>query len=650
MTDFENKIKSILEGPIPFDELPQSSHYLRSKDKLIMLKRAVDKDVEAIKDMLNNMSWKKITFEISLTTYVPILPNTILTAMKKLFKGTSPGSQSEIAQKFPSEWKSMVKQAALDHFCTDSYSFKGSGMTRSYIYMKIDNGSNRTHFPNGGISQNLRKTGLGKKLYRALIEQKPWVQTNSAGTTAKDWMWASLTHQQFKPNGSRDKDAEIYSFRISDSLYAVSTTRQDNIVAGYNIINDNISDKSKLATKELRIANQLGIDEDFVKLCKANKRTNDKAQLVVSWLAPTAADLRAAKAAERERKKAEEARKKEEQKRLNRLLKDRLKAFCGVTKIEDLSSDWDVGDYIVLKQYLLQADYRDLPVRKVTGKRNGTYYAYKETDTQQNDSRRTDDKTLWVKALPPAVGSDYPPGIMGVDVNARRRGFSSSTDTTTSTPETETETSTLSNYNFQSVFPNEVDAAITNILEFTNPERKRFLRQHGSEDLYILNSDKLGDAYKFNGVPIFGYFINNNNIYNTKTMEKTDDNVGPLSIEIFKENSTKYRRSQLEDKRELNEGDLVFIKMHSKFFGYVAKVMGTALTNRGDKYVYLRVPGAGRNNRLTLTPRALDKLTPVNNESVQPVVVESKKSIPMFEMKVSDNFISYLKQVQELNI
>lgn len=639
MSNLENKIKSIFEkSPIPFDEIPQDSHYLRGKDKSIMLKRVIDVDVNAIKKMLSKMSWKKIKFNISGDTYTPVLPTPIINEIKKLYAGESPASTSEMALKFPSDFLDKAQEAARLHFCTGSYSFKGTAITSSNIYMNID-GSNRTHFPNGGISDQLRNTGLGKKLYRAIIEKNPWVQTNSAGTEVKNWMWASLTHQQFKADGTRDKDAEIFSFRFGSGLYAVSTTRPDKIEAGYDIINK-ISDKSKLMTKELRIENGLGIDEDFIELCKANKETNPKAQQVVSWLDTSPEDLRRAEEAEEQRQAAERERRAAEERRLNGLLGDRLQAYCGVSEIENLSSDWDLGDWITIRLYLLQQDFSDLPVRKVTKQDGDTYYAYKPTDTSETDSRRTSNKADWVKALPPAIGSNYPPGIMRTPANAARRpnvGSGPRIPTPTNTGSTTTNNDNIRNV--QGLFPNSASAEKENVLQFTNPERKRFLRDNGSPEIYIPKYNKLSIQYKYDEQAIFGYFIKPNYIFNSKTMEYIDNNTEHNNIII--NSCNKYLRSQLEDKRELSEGDLVFIKMHSKYFGYVAKVMGTALTNRGDKYVYLRVPGAGRSNRLTLTPRALDKLTLINDDTN-----ESKIN----NLTSTPNFNKYLEKIKESKI
>lgn len=628
----EKKITNIFEAPIPWDELPRSGHYLSGKDDTIMTKRVIMGEINKIKDALKKMSWKKINWERSGSDYYPILPTAIITMMNSLLNGRNAIFQSEIATKNPTAFKETVKILFTGNFSTNSYNFKGvTGLGSYYIHMKIDS-SDRTHFPNSGINENLRNTGLGKKLYRGLIEQAPngWVQTNSGGTEIKNWMWAALSHEQYDDNGRRDKDAEIYSFRFGDSLYAISTTKplEEILRNGYTVINK-ISDKSTLATKETRLANNIGIDGDFIALCKRNK-TNQYASQILSWVNISSRDAaRIAREAEKRRL--------EEEKRKNALLKDRLKAYCGVTKISDLSSDFEEGDWIVVKSYLLQHDYQGLPVRKVTKVGN----TWKATALSgQHAQRETTNKTDWVKALAPAVGSDYPPGTNGVPANTSRRRNSSprgprntnntATTNSTQTP-TSTEYSTITMYlNDNNVFSGNNSAEKDRIYNFSNIERRRFRNTYFNDNdvIWVPQQQFLNINYKINNNAIFGFCINTTYVTNTKTME-VSQSLEPNIINNIKSMCTEYKLKTVE-KRELSDGDLVLIIQHGKFFGYVAKVMGTSLTTRGDKYIYLRVPGATR-DRLTLTPQSIKKLVPVTNESIRNENVNLEKQTPNFD-------------------
>lgn len=630
----KKKITNIFEAPIPWDELPRTGHYLSGKDDIIMTKRIIMGEINKIKDALKKMSWKKINWERSDNLYYPILPTTIITMMNSLLNGSNAIFQSEIATKNPTAFKDNVRNLFIANLSTGSYNFKGvTGLGNYFIHMKIDS-SNRTHFPNSGINENLRNTGLGKKLYRGLIEQAPdgWVQTNSDGTEIKNWMWAALSHEQYDDNGRRDKDAEIYSFRFGDSLYAISTTKPlDQILRnGYTVINK-INDKSTLATKETRLANNIGIDGDFIALCKRNK-TNQYASQVLSWVNISSRDAaRIAREAEKRRL--------EEEKRKNALLKDRLKAYCGVTKISDLSSDFEEGDWIVVKSYLLQHDYSNLPVRKVT-KVGNTWKAYRPSN-ENSDVRETTNKTDWVKALAPAVGSDYPPGTNGVPANTSRRRNSSPrgsrttnnspVTTPTSTTEQEPTYSTITQVlSDNSIFSGNNSAEKDRTYNFNNIERRRFRNVHFNDNdvIWVPQQQFLNINYKINNNAIFGFCITNSYIINTKTMQESQ-RLEPNIINNIKSMCTEYKLKTVE-KRELSDGDLVLIVQHGKFFGYVAKVMGTSLTTRGDKYIYLRVPGATR-DRLTLTPQSIKKLVPVTNESIRNESVNLEKQTPNFD-------------------
>lgn len=637
----EKKITNIFEAPIPWDELPRSGHYLSGKDDTIMTKRVIMGEINKIKDALKKMSWKKINWERSGNDYYPILPTAIITMMNSLLSGRNQIFQSEIATKNPTAFKENVKNLFISNLSTSSYNFKGvTGLGNYYIYMSIDS-SDRTHFPNSGINENLRNTGLGKKLYRGLIEQAPngWVQTNSGGSEIKNWMWAALSHEQYDDNGRRDKDAEIYSFRFGNSLYAISTTKpvEEILRNGYTVINK-ISDKSTLANKETRLANNIGIDGDFMALCKRNK-TNQYASQILSWVNISSRDAaRIAREAEKRRL--------EEEKRKNALLKDRLKAYCGVTKISDLSSDFEEGDWIVVKSYLLDNTYNGLPIRKAT-KVGNIWKAYKPS-APSSDSRETTNKTDWVKALAPAVGSDYPPGTNGVPANTSRRRNSSprgprntnintNTNTTNSTQTpTSTEYSTITMYlNDNNVFSGNNSAEKDRIYNFSNIERRRFRNTYFNDNniIWVPQQQFLNISYKINNTAIFGFSISNRNVTNTKTKEQSQP-LEPNIINNIKSMCTEYKLKTVE-KRELTDGDLVLIVQHGKFFGYVAKVMGTSLTTRGDKYIYLRVPGATR-DRLTLTPQSIKKLVPVTNESM-------KNEDVNLEIKQTPNFDKYLQ-------
>lgn len=603
-------IKTINEAPIPSDEYPRNN-YLSDKNNAIKIKHIGKKYFDDILKDITSLNWRDISFINDSYKYTIKLPDSIINKIKALYDGTSPAYNDSIPGVSASDYAGILKSKTDNMFQQGTYSFYGTNMSDNYIYMKIDS-NNRTHFPNYGIPDALKGTGLGKKLYRALIDQKPWVCSNSGANTGAQWAWASLTQPQYKPNGKRDKDFEIYTFVIPHGdyeIYAISTTRPvvEIIESGYYIINM-CNNKEWLRTKELRKQHGIGIDEDFLDLCRKHKNNNNTAKLILQMFkAPTAASIARAERAERARLAAHD-----------NVLSDRLMAYCGVKRTSQLSSDWEIGDYIVIKSYLLNQNYNELPIRKVTKKTGNVYTAHKAMDVNETeDNRTTNDKSLWVKALPPAINSNYPPGIMNVPADtprqratASRRATASTTDNTTAS----TKVRTITNMQTSLGFTN--DASKIARYNFPIIVRRNILRT--SNILYVPKQQYVANTDVADNHCIYGYLKNVSVIRNTKTNEhiSNDNNINNniFTTQYF----DIYDRVPVDDKRVLSPGDLVFIKSHTKFFGYVATVIRIARTSRGDNYIYLSVPGATR-NQLILTPNSIERLVPrtTTNESIE---------------------------------
>lgn len=641
MDNLKNKIAKIFEAPIPDSEMP-SSHYM-TEDRAY---RAATKNVapllKQIQDYITNMSWTEITFDTSGSTNYPILPQALLTMMSKMYLanteyhkpldvyGTGPRSLTSTEKKIYNKIAHLNFSTSSDFNANyplninlnGSYVFKGVTGTGSthYVNMTCGHAGDRTHFPNGGINKGLK--GLGQKLYRKLINKYGWVQTNSGGTGIKDLMWDSLTDFKYLSDGTRDTESEIYSFRFGDALYALDTMQVPELQVqfGHQIINK-IREYGIISSKQLRKSNNIAIDPDYIAYVKRvmptlNASTKSLAAEMLDWLEPDPA-----LAAERERLKRE--REEAEANARNVAISTRLQAFCGMARIQDLRTDWVIGSWVVLKSYLVD-DSTAIKIRKVVKKTDQNYAALKNTDLPAfnadgslNDVRNAtnDNREQWVIALPPAVGTNLAPGTYGISANAPRETNTPNTlAAATPAPTASTATSTANSSNVQSLFNTVADRETT--YNFDNPVRKRFLTRR-IDNPFVYLTDWIPENCKIGGTPIFGYFVTGTSVktlYNSKTME--DVRVAPTDWDAIQPGLMKYRRTPISDKRDLTEGTLVFIKQHSKYFGYIAKVLSTSLTARGDKYVYLRVPGAGTNNRLTLTPIALEKMTPVGtNES-----------------------------------
>ncbi len=633
------KYLKINEAPLPPDEMP-SGHYIKNMVSNNIVnnlnnigKKLVKPYIDVILTDLKDMRFDEIRFDKSGNQYIILLPDTIVTKMRKLYDGTSPVYNQTVEGLTTSQLKQKILDTVKNTFSTSSYTFKGTDPnSTSYIKMKIDD-SNRTHFPGGGINeQGLRGLGLGKKLYRALIGQAEYVCSGSSAESGAQKAWASLTKPQFNEDGSRDIDAEVYSFMLplSYNMFAIATTRPKTEIfaTAYSLLN-NIHDKSKFQNVATRKANDIAVDPDFIQLCKDNSN-NINAQKILSWVEPSPESLAAAAAEEERRVAAANA----EQ---NSRYAERLLKYCGVSTVEELSSVWNVGDWIVVKSYLLGTD--TIPVRQVTKFQGGTYYAYKPSDINlsgigEGDERSTSNKSNWVKALPPAVDSNFPPGINGVSSSTQRRretNTRSNTDDVTPTRDDSGNIIATENVNdIQRSLGFEVLSNRDVTYNFT-PQQKRVINKVSDLNdnlIYIPNSEVVGNGNLNNGAPIFAYVSDamRTVAINTKTGERI--NLSDNQKRTFNTLTTEYKRQALVNKSELTPGDLVYIRNHSKYFGYIARVLRTNLTRRGDNYIYLSVPGAP-GNKITLTPISLDRLIPTTNESFSP------------------QFESYLKQVRK---
>ena len=311
--NLKNKISKIFEAPIPEDEIPSTgSHYMSSDREFRIANKNVAPLLKLIHDYIKNMSWREISFDVSGSKNVVVLPIPLRRLMSQMYTATSEyhkpiilhggtatralnASEKKVYNKIAHFQLSTVNVSSNDPLDTNTsnvYTFKGVDGTDSRYYINMTCGSpgDRTHFPNGGINKGLK--GLGQKLYRAIIDKYEWVQTNSGGSGIKDLMWDSLSDYKYKADGTRDTKAEIYSFRLRDSLFALSTAldKKKTIEHGFKIMNK-VGDKTILASKQLRKENHIGIDADYILFLKANLEgltpaLKSKALEMINWMEP----------------------------------------------------------------------------------------------------------------------------------------------------------------------------------------------------------------------------------------------------------------------------------------------------------------------------------------------------------------------------
>lgn len=281
------------------------------------------------------------------------------------------------------------------------------------IYMKTDapDSYQRSHFPNDGIPIGLRGTKLGAKLYRALVRTVGYISSNTGGTREKDNVWASMLEVKKDANGNLTEE-DVHAIVGSSNWMALDKNLDQNtkLSAAMRFINDAIGVR-RTDPEQFDMDDELfqQLPEEFLStlsdrylrsLVREGRITEEKYNSIreSSARAEIAARERAAREAEEARERAA---------REERLIRKRL--IARISRFgADPDADWDVGDFIVVKDYLYRPDYEPLPIREVATYRDGQYYALniKEMIRVQNneidplqarDNRTTRDKSAWVK-------------------------------------------------------------------------------------------------------------------------------------------------------------------------------------------------------------------------------------------------------------
>jgi hypothetical protein len=283
----------------------------------------------------------------------------------------------------------------------------------SAIHFATDSPSDfqRSHFPDGGIPASLRGINLGYKLYRALLKAAGYISSNPSGTREKDKAWGSLLSYKQNPDGSPSED-DAHAIIGPGNWMAIDKGVADNtkLSRAMDFIQQRVGFP---ATKP----NQFDIDDELLammpdaflsqfedrylrSLVSDNRLTQEKYSQIVAAQSE-------ARRLEAERQAQREA---EERERRARQERDLITRFAA--RIQrygaDLEADWAVGDFIVLREYLLN-DYDSLPIRQVVHRKSdGTYIAASIADSIRiangemtwrdvGDTRTTNEKSRWVK-------------------------------------------------------------------------------------------------------------------------------------------------------------------------------------------------------------------------------------------------------------
>lgn len=322
--------------------------------------------------------------------YYPKFPQAIVDLMQEAKAADSTRFKNEIGK-----WR--------DVYPTDNES----------IHFRIDAPSDnqRSHFPNGGIPTGLRGIGLGYKLYRTLLKYAGYLSSNRSGTPEKDKAWGSLLAYKANPDGTPSED-DAHAIIGPSNWMALDKglATQEKIDAAMRFIDRTVGfsytkpdafdmDDELIAIMPEPFMSKLH-DRYLRSLLEEGRISQEKFNSIESSRAE-------AERLERERREREEAAERERQAQAEaetrRRLASRLQKFGA-----DPDADWNVGDFVVVKNYLYDPNYDSLPIRRVVGMIDNSYVAAKVRDAMRidngdigindaPDARTTTRKMDWVK-------------------------------------------------------------------------------------------------------------------------------------------------------------------------------------------------------------------------------------------------------------
>lgn len=283
----------------------------------------------------------------------------------------------------------------------------------SAIHFATDSPSDfqRSHFPDGGIPSSLRGINLGYKLYRALLASAGYISSNSSGSREKDKVWGSLLSYKANADGTPSED-DAHAIIGPGNWMAIDKTVPDNtkLSRAMDFIQQRVGFDATKPT-------QFDIDDELLVLMSDAFLSQLNARYLQSLVSDNRItreknDQIMAAQGEAQRLEAERQERSAAAERERRANQERDLITRFAAKIArfgaELEADWQIGDFVVLREYLLQ-DYDSLPIRQVVHRKDdGTFVAVSVTDSiriangemtwrDTNDTRTTQDKSRWVK-------------------------------------------------------------------------------------------------------------------------------------------------------------------------------------------------------------------------------------------------------------
>lgn len=494
------------------------------------------------------------------------------------------------------------------------------------IYMKAETDIyQRSHFP-GGIPNNLRGIGLGKKLYLALVRAVGYISSNLAGSREKDSVWASMVQAKRNPDGTYSNDDLHAIVGQSNWMVFDKSMSNENLIrivhkfikriGSSNINSENFSISDELLNILPNTTLSLLPIEYLDSLVEDELISQEQRNAIVEAESQREAEERARLDREAE---AERRRQAEREQGLISIHQNRIERF-GV----NMSEDWNIGDFIVVREYLLQ-DYDPLPIRKVIQFENGEYTAVNIKDViriengeitpnQASDPRRTTNKTRWVKVDLLSI-----PNLDNVNLNPNEKEYMESIR---SSPHSNQTTNTqLNTKNSQPVPDNsprfnvptngaQVIEALRNRANASNINLLKKLKSGNfvRDNIFIILGDIERTALPSHcGIPVYipwrGSFRNPRPVQiHQLTLPGTHMTHSLTGEELPSDqwaayNLKAYGLSEvtIDDKMRARDGNAFYIAKHQNTYGLIAKSIYGTRNRSQQPFIYLNVYGqAGR--------------------------------------------------------
>ncbi len=492
----------------------------------------------------------------------------------------------------------------------------------------------RSHFPNDGIPPAIRGTGLGYKLYRTLLKYAGYISSNSSGSSEKDKAWGSMLDYKANPDGTPSVDDALAIIGAANWLAmdkGVPTSEKINVATRF--ITDSIGVRNTQP-------NKFDIDDELLEILPDSLLT----KLDDTYLTSLAADGRISNARltainsvrseterlERERRERQEAIDRERLSREEAETRRRLATRIAQYGAEP-DNEWTVGDFIVVKQYLYDANYNTLPIRYVADRRNGTYIAVSIDDairiehgeftaSNAGDTRTTDNKSQWVKVninnIPDLNNVNLTSnGIQYITARLRPEAIQQRRDA-----EVEAERERIQRDRSQNL-GRASDKALFGRLDFSGAELKDIVRHRQTlGNIELLKKIRTGDFAKFVvltepqqsslrgavGLPVFVAIekvgrSGIRSVENPRELTTNPDGIVLINVVTGKEvegpfvgmGLVAYQLAPVteDDKLRARAGDHYYIANHQNNWGILAKCDYTTRNTANQPFIYLRTFG-----------------------------------------------------------